>query len=195
MIRINIRDSASPVLKDIAAQLPSRPLMAAMGKGLEKVLRNHFLWRERNTPNKYGWPRQHWWNREVARNTAFAGATADTASVNIASMPFRARLYGAVIRPVEKKALAIPMRAEAYGIEPGSGLIPNLFIWRSKNTLKAYLARREGTSVRLYYRLVKSATLKPDPQALPTDGGMMKGAVEAGQAYLARRNSLARSRR
>lgn len=152
-----------------------RPMMRRLGKRAEVELRDHF--RARNSePNKRRWPKQRFWGR-IRRATAFSGATDTQATVTIADPAMAAKIHGATIRPVEAKALAIPLRKEAYGKRPSAGLIPNLFVLRTKkgaflaaSTMKRRGRRRSGPKgqrLTIYWKLVKSTTVPRDPRALP----------------------------
>jgi len=82
-LNVQVRDTATPALRNALEKLTNRqPLLAALGRGLEKDLREHFLVRNA-APNKRGWSKQNFWAR-IRSATAFTGATADTATVAIA---------------------------------------------------------------------------------------------------------------
>src|SRR6266511_3008197 len=123
-----IKDTATPELRAMIAKA-GRALMAALGKRLEVTLRQYFKVRGQR-PQKRGWPKQHFWDRRIRNATALSSMTEHEVSVKIADPAFAAHYFGATIRPKEKQMLAIPLRAEAYGIQPSSGLIPGLFVIR-----------------------------------------------------------------
>lgn len=172
------RDLATPHLRAILQQLSPaqrRALLARLGKELEIQLKKHFAVRDREG-NKRGFPRQHFWSREVRNKTAFREATPDKATVGIDSPAFAHRVTGGVIRPGPgRRALAIPLRPEAYGVLPRAGTIPGLFAARSGG--KVWLAAREGGAVRFYWRLVPSVYQDADPNALPP-ASQLKAALE-----------------
>lgn len=178
------RDLATPKLKAIIFQLePSqrRAMLARLGKQLEVLLKAHFALRESEPSHatRQGWAKQHWWAREVRAKTAFREADDKRAIVGIDSRQFAHRANGGTIRPGPgKRALAIPLRGEAYGVLPRSGIIPGLFPVRSKVLGKAWLAAREDGALRFYYRLVPSVTQEADPRALPPVADM-QAALEA----------------
>ncbi len=167
---IRVEDLATPKLRallDSVAPAQRRVLLGRLGKELEVQLKAHFAQRDKE-PNKAGFPRSHFWNREVRQKTALRSFSADQATVGIASRPFRQRLRGGTIRPGPgKRFLAIPMRAEAYGVNPSARTIPDIFVVRSKILGKAWLAREEGGALRFYWRLVPSVHQEKDPRALP----------------------------
>jgi hypothetical protein len=166
---IQIRDLATPRLKAMVQALSPtqrQALMQRLGKELEKQLKAHFLKRE-GEGNKQGFPPQHFWAREVRDKTALREATADRAVVGIDSAKFRFKVNGGTIRPGPgRRLLAIPLRAEAYGVLPRAGTIPGLFFKKMAGG-KMYLAAKDGSALRVYWRLVPSVTQPPDPRALP----------------------------
>lgn len=167
MFLLSVTDRATPLLTrlyDRVAPGRRQPLLRVLGRRLENSLRKHFQTRDAEG-NKRGWPRSHFWNR-LRRATAFAGATATAAKVTVADPALAMKVHGGTIHPIQAKALAIPLRAEAKvaGL-PRAHLLPGLFILKSHG--RAYLARREDRALRLYYKLVKSITQQADPRALP----------------------------
>lgn len=164
MIEIAIRSDGMPALPE------TRPLMARLGRGLERDLRRHFLARDREG-NRRGWPTRHFWAREVRAHTALTHIAAESATVAIASPPFAQKLYGGVIRPKRGRMLALPVTAEAYTAGspknwPASG---RRYLFRP--TGRRFLAVREAAggrgSLRVQYVLVPSVTQAPDARALP----------------------------
>jgi len=168
--RIITQDLASPKLRAMLAELAPaarQAMLNRLGKALENQLKAHFVMRDAEG-NKQGFPSQHFWSREVRDKTALREVTPDRATVGIDSAPFRQKVFGGVIRPGPgKKFLALPTRAEAYGVLPRANTIPGLFAVRVKSTGKAYLATRDGKALRVYWRLVTSVNQAPDPKALP----------------------------
>lgn len=174
------QDLATPKLRAILGQLTPaqrRMMLGRLGKELERQLKAHFTQRDREG-NKNGWPRQHFWSREVRAKTALRDYDANKATVGIDSAAFRFKLNGGTIKPGPgKRFLALPMRPEAYGVLPRAGTIPGLFAIRSKVLGKAWLATREGGALRFYWRLVPSVHQDADPNALPPVD-QMKAALE-----------------
>jgi len=177
---IKVVDLATPRIKAILQALsPAKrqAMMQRLGKELEKQLKAHFTKRE-GEGNKQGFPPQHFWNREVRGKTALREATADRAVVGIDSAPFRFKVNGGTIRPGPgRRLLAIPLRAKAYGVLPRDGTIPGLFFKKMAGG-KMYLAAKDGTALRVYWRLVPSVTQPPDPRALPPTE-QLRAALEA----------------
>jgi hypothetical protein len=164
------RDLASPKLKAMLAELQPaqrKAMLSRLGKELEVQLKRHFQQRDQDSPNEKGFPRSHFWNREVRAKTALREVTADAAKIGIDSRPFRMKVTGGTIRPGPgRKLLSIPLRGEVYGIYPRAGTIPGLF-FKKMTGGRMYLAARDGQALRVYWRLVPAVTIPEDPRALP----------------------------
>ncbi|MGZ0657097.1 hypothetical protein ACWPKS_15950 [Coraliomargarita sp. W4R72] len=159
-------------------------LMQVLGKTHEQTLQGHFLTKNKQ-PNKRGWKKQNFWAR-IRRATAYQNATNDTANITIADPAIASKIYGATIKPRRSKFLAIPIREEAYGIRPSSGLIPDLFFLPRKKG-GGFLARRNADgSNRLYYFLTRSVKVPKDPTALPTDSQSLAPLTTAAADYVTR---------
>jgi hypothetical protein len=188
-MNVEVLDMASPELRRIAAEL-ERPvlLMQAAGRRVEKDLKAHF--RSRNDEgNEQGWVRSHWWNREVAKATAYQGATNTDATVSIASRQFLHKLRGGTVRAANGKFLALPMTNEAKAKgSPGE--------WTSKGDGKlqfvrsregrAYLFPGEGEAHGAAYILLKSVTHKADPRALPPQADLDAAVGDEARRFLTR---------
>ncbi|ACB76701.1 hypothetical protein [Opitutus terrae] len=169
MIRATvIANTATPVLNALYNRVaPGRrkPLMTAVGRRVERLLRRHFTARDAEG-NKRGWPRSHFWSR-IRRATAFAGANDVAAKISISDPALAMKVHGGKIYPTAgRQNLALPLRPEAkIAGSPRAKLIPGLFVLVGPG--RAWLARREDRALRLYYKLVKSVTQTADPRALP----------------------------
>ena len=70
-------------------------------------------------------------------------------------MPGASRAYHDVtIRPVNRKAIPIPVHQAAYGKKPAD--VYGLFVYKSKNG-SAFLAKSEGKELQLLWLLSKRA--------------------------------------
>lgn len=185
MIQIRIQDQATPDLQALHDRLKPanrRRLMVAAGSALTRQLKEHFTQRNFDTDTKRarkGWPKQNFWTRRVAQKTRLGVVTASTATIQIASPEFAAKLKGANIRPGPgKRALAIPLRAIVYGKRAAAQPVPGLFVFRSPRSKKAFLASTEGPDrpgrLTVYYRLLRSVRVPADPKALPSDKSMQE---------------------
>lgn len=207
-LTISIEDGATPALKRYMAALRDRrPMMEAAGGALEVVLHEHFLRRDARG-NAKRWPRKHFWNRVVKNATSFTGATANEATVTIASREFAQKLYGGVIKPTTGKYLAIPLTARAY--EAGRPMLwkgaPLRFVRLDGGKLlmveklhapkgwKRNLDRRiknkqpgrlEGGEAQ--YLLLRSVRQAADAEALPSESKMGAGVRMAVKDWLGRR--------
>jgi hypothetical protein len=156
-------------------------LMKSVGVRAEQELRKWFRKRDADSPNKMGWPRQHFWAR-IARRTAFdpSKTTENSATVVVSDPALAAKINGATIRatgaisPATGKPtqnIAIPMQAAVYGAWPRGKPVPGLFFIRSKSGPGGFLVTAEGhgkdRKLTFFYRLVPEVTVPRDPQALP----------------------------
>jgi hypothetical protein len=168
---IAYKDLASPRTKQILASLKGpqrRSMLARLGAELELQLKRHFTARDQEG-NKRGWPRSHFWIREGRNKTALRSITNTSALVGVASVEIAHKLRGGTIRPGPgRRALALPLRAEAAGVLPRAGTIPGLFVLRSKAVGKLFLATTEPSgALRVFWKLVPSVTQEKDPRTLP----------------------------
>jgi len=167
-LQVNGVDATTDILRQVAARV-TRPrlLMQACGKRVEKDLKKVFRTRDKE-PNSKGWWKSHWWNREVARNTAYQSATDTEAVVSIASKQFLHHLRGGKVQG--HPYLAIPLTDEAKRkgsprewTKKGDGQLTFL---RSKLGA-SYLFPGKGQSHTASYLLVRSVTHKAHPDSLP----------------------------
>ena len=90
------------------------------------------------------------------------------------------------IVPRAAKALAIPLNAEAYNRRPRQFGPDAFFVFRSKTTGNAFLAKRQkekGEKPLLMYLLVKSVHQPQDRTLLPSDAEWAAAAVEAADEW------------
>ena len=123
-------------------------------------------------------------NLEKAKVTATSGA--DGATVTVAAPGIRRALGPITIRPRTKAALTIPVAAIAYGRTVAYLKNNGFDIFRPKG--KNYLATTEGKGkdakmVPLYI-LVKRATLKHEPDLLPSQDTLAANALKAARGYI-----------
>ena len=190
-------DAKTAALAELHLQLsPARrpAFMGVLGKTGEKVYRQHFQTRETDSPNKMGWPRQHFWRR-IKQATAYdpSRTTADTATIVVSDPALAAKIDGAVIRPTGgRRLLAIPMHRDAYGHRPSDGTIPGLIFVGGRFGQSMYLARRNGQdrfgNLEFFYRLVPQAVVPRDPRALPERAQVGAALATAARAFLGREN-------
>lgn len=205
-MQITIEDGATPALKRLIAAVTKRiPMMEAAGRGVAEVLQAHFVRRDAEG-NKQGWPRKHFWSRVVKDYTNFETATADEATVKIASREFRQKLYGGTLMPTTGKYLAIPLTARAYKagrprnwpVKDGDGSLNVVRLTGGRLLLResfhSSLTGRKRDRGRRFeggeaqYLLVRRIVQKPDPRALPSETMMVRAARIAVQAVLRRQS-------
>lgn len=186
------RDEATPEVARVHGLLGSpdrqKAMMNVLGVRAEQELRTWFRRRDEANPNKKGWPRQHFWNR-IAKRTAFdpSKTTSASATIAVADPALSAKIDGATIKPTEgRKALSIPLQADAYGVQPRSGIIPGLFVFRVPEMEAAYLVAEENKRLVFYYRLVPQAVVPKDPQALPPQADLGRALGETAIAFYRR---------
>ena len=156
-----------------------RGLHAALGSRLEDILVGHF----RSRPGEGFW-------KEVAAATALEEITETSATVVVADRRANVHIYGGTIRPVEKKALTIPVHPMARGkfareLEREQGL--ELFRPNKKGGGRHdILAANIGGRLVPLYALKKKAVIPRDPQALPPAGDVEAELLEEAKDFLAR---------
>ena len=115
-------------------------------------------------------------------------ATSDSsgATVTVAALGIRRAIGPVEIRPREKSALTIPVAALAYGHTVSYLRNSGVEIFRPKG--KNYLATTEGkgkdAKIVPLYILAKRATLKYEPDLLPTRETLAANAAEAARDYV-----------
>lgn len=115
-----------------------------------------------------------------------ATSDADGASVTVAALGIRRALGPVEIRPKGKQALTIPVAAIAYGRKVSYLESLGIEVFRPKG--KNYLATTEGKGkdaklVPLYI-LAKRATLKHEPDLLPSAAELRVNALAAALAFV-----------
>jgi len=191
MLSWRVVDSVGSELAAIASLLRQpRMLSAALGKSLERELIRHFRDRDRE-PNAHGWPKQHFWLREVAKQTALTAVSATTATVTIASVPFAHKVLGGDVNAAPGKALSIPLSPEAYKAGSAS-LFPNelSLVDRSKRGKPPLLIETgvigKSKAWKIHYILLKTVNHKPDPRAWPLQSVLELRLLATARSVLAR---------
>jgi hypothetical protein len=201
-----ITDGITPELNELTKQIgDSRSIAAACGKRLEVELRAHFSALDKK-PNAKGWPKRHFWNRQVRNTISITSITSTTATVTIASPELVHRINGGTIRPKRGKTLAIPANAEAY--KAGSpreanadqldylplhqGNLVGALIRRFQSIIKRTKNGSSGKMVGgdVWYWLVRSVTTKPHPEELPNNTDLSNAIMETARKEVARKLRL-----
>jgi hypothetical protein len=189
-INLTVKDGATAELRRLMANFDGagmERLHRVAGKQVELNLRGHFD-RKELEPRRRKWarPPQHFWAR-MARATSMIAATGSKAVVTVADPAFAARVHGAVIRPKDAKALAIPLKPQYAGVRPRAVWERDgLFIWKSKAG-KTFIARDRGDGhLSVVYRLVSQVKHPKDPTAMPERDALLDGVAD-GVAAIAMR--------
>ena len=162
---IQTRDGNAPmhgvksILEKVLGQLNSSG--DAMSEELESRTRDHFRERfpgsEHYDPGKVS-------ARQGKKTSAGPEGKADI------DVPGASRAYRDVtIRPVRRKAIAIPVHQAAYGKKPAD--VSGLFVHKSKGG-SAFLARSEGKELQLLWLLAKRAFQRQDSTVMPEDSSL-----------------------
>lgn len=187
MIRATLTtdDTASVRLRQIAAQL-ARPeaLYKDAGRRVATDLRKHFTQLDKTRANRLApGRRSHVW-LEIRNAVGNPEPEPGGVSVTIADPRYTMKLFGGTVRPKRARALTIPLHPLAYDrrasvFEDETGA--KLFRPRGKRILMAEIG---GKAVPIY-ALATSATVRPDPDALPAER-LRAGALETAEKHLAR---------
>lgn len=193
-----VKDTATPEVQriwDLIAPGRRKPLMTVLGREAERVHRAWFRTREADSPNKQGWPRQHFWAR-IRTATAFdpSRTTDDRAVVTVSDPALGAKVHGGTWGAKESKNLAISLRPEVYGVRPRASTIPGLFFLpslRGGNTV-GWLAthgnpQTGAQGITAWWRLQRRVTVPADPRALPQPADVGTALAARAQSFFVRR--------
>lgn len=181
------RDTATPTLREIIARCQPSRLGVIMGRAGANVIKRRL---DALPSNKKGWPTTNFW-RDASRQTT-SRPLSDGAVIAIAKQGFRQRVNGGVIKPVNAKALTIPVSPVSYGHVAAD--FPRLFLLKTPKG--AYLAqrdeapagkenkadrtkrrkgmggnwkRRQTGRLNILFKLSSGVNQQPTPNALPAD--------------------------
>lgn len=190
--QINVDDQLTPLLDKFEVQvMDRRAMMQKLGEDLAKALREHFRKRD-SQPNRKGWPKRHFWNKEGRDNTALTQYNATSATVTIASAAIAHKVKGGTVRPKRARALAISAIAQAYkAIQPSAMDNPErlAYVPLNRGNLVAMLMERRKNRrarPRVWFWIVKQATHRADPKALPPPADLERQVQASAQQYLDR---------
>jgi hypothetical protein len=174
--------AGAELMKQLGAALPSA-LAKATAEDLVIATQDHL--RELDTRgNRLGGQRTHFYGEAAANTTG--QAEGDQVRVSINKQGIRQRFFGGTIKPVNRKFLTIPARAEAHGktarefnnlrfaIDPELGPVlveaertdVDLQPRRKKLSPVSERARSAGGAVMFLLR--RSVTQRPDPEVVPS---------------------------
>lgn len=195
-VNISIKDKLTPALRrELRAMQNPRPVASAMGKALEKEHIAIFREFDSSRPNKNGWPRRHFWSRQVARKVALIKVEQKSATITVASPEFLHRIKGGTVVPKRGKTLAIPANGQAYaqGGPRASGKQFTFLLLAQGNLVGALLnawsqqIRVTKTGVKagkergmdVAYWLVRKVTHQPDPTVDPSGNSTLRQRIES----------------
>ena len=171
---------------DLAALVASNAdIAAAAAEGAAQVLRDAWTDRSMSTPDRPGgWAHTGYW--QDASESVSARPEGDHALVSADKEGVRLHWRGGIVRPVNARRLAIPLRPEVQGVNPREGTIRDLFVIASKKAGRAVLAGKgAGGKVRAYWLLLSSTTHLPDSSVVPLEDMAAAAADWARDAALA----------
>ncbi len=176
--------NAAESIRSIAAMLKRpQPMLKEVGRAVANQIRKH-LTGQNNKGNKLGGTTTGFYD-QVRQATGNPEMDGQGVSITIADLRFPLQVYGGTVTPKKSKWLTIPLHALAHGrrasvFEDETGT--KLFRPKGTNVLMASFGQ-EAVPI---YALAKSATIKKNPDALPTDDSMEATAVEQAQKHYAR---------
>lgn len=188
MITLRIESAAFERSMRGLLQTSKRPrsLLQAAARSVRRAVIRHFRARDKQG-NTLGGRRTHWWAR-VARSTHLGSVTDRQAIISISEPGIGLKVYGGTVTPKVARALTIPIHPEAYGRRAGTiEAMTGMQVWRftPRKGGPTFLARSLGDdTIRLLYVLKRSATHRPDPNALPPAAAMAGAAISAAKAQL-----------
>jgi hypothetical protein len=185
-IDIAVSDKGTPVLADLHRELSDRTSLhkyigAAAEAGTRLHIRSAAAQRHKTADKLGAKPTGYLTKRaELVEGTG----NAEQAEITVTGAIFK-RVFGPVrVRPVAKKMLAIPMRAEAYGKRPGE--FDDLFVYRSKQG-RLFLAKQAAPGRLQFYFLLKASVVLPqDRGLLPSDEQFGQLSELAARGYLSK---------
>ena len=186
--------------------LESTEMVQAGGTAVKRLLVDHFTELNAERANAMGGKRTNFY-ADAARsvNAAPLQVSGQSAMISINKLGLAQRIAGGTIRPVNKKYLAIPARAEAYGHTPADfddlAFVPRgngkaMLVQTVKTEVDWKAKRRKGATVSDYARttggvvmfwLVTEVVQAPDPTVLPDEELMQQTAYAAMDNFLVHR--------
>jgi hypothetical protein len=179
IVRINeTEDGATPAVIAAAERYKGRTANAAMAASVAVRIQEHL--RLKNfEPNKMNAPKTNFYSQ--ARDATFFEADAAGAAVYIAKDGIRQRYYGGTIRPVNRRALTIPVDRQSYGRE-ASEFGDELRFVAVRSVLRpnvvGLLVLGKESDAPVMYVLMKEVEQQPDPSVLPYYDVLQAAAIE-----------------
>lgn len=189
----------------------SETLHSTMAFGVEAAWREHLDSEGYTTrTNKLGGKSTGFW--KGASQSIASEASADGATVSMSQRGVALQYFGGIVKPVNAKALSVPVDPSAHGVYarqyPGTlAFIPAGRAFGpvrrggSRGDFVGFLVRGETYTITrgknkgkegtrpvpggdTIYVLMTQTTHQPDPNIVPSEAAMISAAAEAGAAYL-----------
>jgi len=161
-------------------RLNSDELKLRMGKSVAELIRRHLRDRNSTHANELGGKRTNFWAR--ASEAVNFRAVSDGAEVSVSQEGVLQRYLGGTIRPVNAKALTIPVHPKAYG--KSAREFKDLKLVQG-NRVALLVQRPKGKQIgEVYFVLKRSVTQEADPSVLPTEEQIKETAANAVQRFL-----------
>lgn len=196
-ISLEVAEKLSPALRYVAERLEGAGRIEAsheMGVDVQVLVVDHLtdLANSRHdTANRLGASPSGFLGQAADAAAAAGVVVADEGGVSLSIRhPAVARAFRPIqIEPKRGKALAIPLAAMAYNRRPREWGASELFVWKSKTTGNAFLARRQqdkNAPLDLMYLLVRSVTQAQDRSLMPSDDAINSAAARGITRYIRR---------
>jgi hypothetical protein len=184
-------DTASPLLSKLAAGARRKAeLNEAMGNRVQSLTRDHLVAYGLGHPNKLGGRRTNYWGRAAQDVMApeVMSITDANATMTLSTPGITRAFQDIIVRPGTKtpgvKYLALPARAEAYGLKPREipglvlfwfgkgkpgGLAEGVPVTRTHDTKRGKAGSTYLTPGLVMFWFAKQATQPQDRSLLPSD--------------------------
>lgn len=201
-LKIEIEDRATPVIEAVARAATRERLSPVFGRAGVNALRDHLFGLDRARPNQLGGKRTHFY-AQAARGASY-GIISEGALLKLNQVGIRQRYFGGTIRPVNRKFLTVPARAEAHGrratefnnlrfaIIGGQPALVEADATRVRKTAKGFRSAGETGGLVMFW-LRRSVTQRGDTGVLPAESDMYGAILAAGRSYVERVIARARA--
>lgn len=195
-LNISVQDFATPEIEAKLKKCSPRRLGALVGRPMMEFWRNRLA---SLGTNRRGWPSTRFYER-AARAVTFVPQE-NGLLLQVDHLGLRQRWKGGPIKPVYKKALAIPISPVSYGKQPKD--FPNLFLMQTRkgaylvqsgetlSTTKAgrtrltgigrsgggNSSRRQRASLNFLFKLSLGVVQQPNDEVVPTTEEFMEVAL------------------
>lgn len=174
-LTVQITGDALKALNEGVKQFGREKVHQVVALYVAKLIQKHLLKMETGRPNKQGWPRSHFWSK--ARGSVVQESSPTGAMVSVAQQGFRFQYAGGTIKPINVKALTIPLIAKAYNRRARELDLRFIKPESYKGNVVGYLVSKDPEPQ--YYFVLKSRISKgPDRSVLPTDAQILEAASE-----------------